>query len=64
MAVSFGSLMRRRSRRLSDWIALAILGVLLLFQLVYLGLGLAARNLTIATAVYQLDIYIDPEYQD
>jgi hypothetical protein len=64
MAVSSTAPVGRRPRPLSEWITLAILGVLLLFQLVYLGLGLTARNLVIAAAVYQLDVYVDAEYDD
>jgi hypothetical protein len=55
MAVSSGALAPRLPRRLSEWIALAVLGALLLCQLGYLGLGLASQNLVIAVGTYQIE---------
>ncbi len=55
MAVSSGKLAPKRPRRRSEFIALAVFGVLLLFQLVYLGLGLASRNLIVAAGTYQIE---------
>jgi hypothetical protein len=62
MTISFDAPIPQRPREFSEWIALAVIGFLLLVEVTYLGLGMAARNLVIAVGEYKLDRYVEEEW--